>query len=593
MQDVSSDFIFFLQSHADQFKHHGVPQNLYTLIYHKLVNKIDDAGDYFQFCEMPEGIVPENGRLPPYGILCKKEDGIKANSTAFIIQHHFMAEREDAMMEAAKNPQVLLEYEQLFGIDATDMKPADRLQKFYDLMWEYNAALRLRDKDSDTDICVWYLLDSVGLSLTYDQHPNCKLIPFFFMPEEKFYTLLIPIEDISYAELLTSDYLTSLQLLPDEFSAIPLRNRFTAAREATQRLVDSYTPRKLGKVLSPASSFAVSQQPYTGAPHHIYSQIELIPKYLTIEPFVITDNIEEADGMFILDPLSDEKFGVLKGTRAYVDQVQGQKAFTLKNRLIDTMKEAYGDEYTKVLPQSFDMSNIDDAKEFVATYFEREKKGLDNYWIVKPNNYTHGKGISIFNDISAITKTANSIPCICSKYIINPLLFDGKKFDLRFIILFKYDVMWNTHKPDIYLYDTFWTRFANNAFDLDDLTNYETHFTVMNYGHKLTKLLDTDFITQFDDKFGKTCTWSSMKEKIEVLISRAFDAAIKTGKCTFETNSCAIFGADVMIDADFTPYLLEMNFQPDCTRACEYDKDFYNKVFTTLFKETKWAKQIY
>jgi len=50
-----------------------------------------------------------------------------------------------------------------------------------------------------------------------------------------------------------------------------------------------------------------------------------------------------------------------------------------------------------------------------------------------------------------------------------------------------------------------------------------------------------------------------------------------------------LYGMDVMIDGDMTPRLLEVNFSPDCHRAVNYDPNFYNDVFATLFLEN-WAR---
>ena len=594
MQDIDQNYIFFLQGHQAQLKQLQIPSKLHTTLYYKIINQIYDAGEYFQFCEMPEGICVENKeRKTPYGLLCIKEEGISKHSTLFIIEHHFMAEREEAMMTIAKNPQLLVEYEELFGVSGEGVEPSIRLQRFFDLMWEYNSSLRLHNKDKNEELCLWYMMDNVGLSIAYSQNPNCQLIPFYFMPEEKFYTLLIPVEDIGFAELITADHLNPLQLLPDEYSCIPLRNRYIEAQNVVNELIETYQETQITPFGSMKDEFPIVQQPYTGIPVRIYSQIDLIHKYLTIEPYKKSEDINNCDAMFLLQYISDEKFSILKGTRAYIDQFEGQKALTLKHELYKTMKLVYGEEYKKILPETYDLTDFDDVKSFVVKYFQREKEEKENHWIVKPCNNTHGKGIGIFNNISPIIKTANSIPCIVSKYITNPLLFNGKKFDLRFIVLMKYDIMWESQKPDVYLYNTFWTRFANNEFTLDDLTAYETHFTVMNYGHHLTKLLDTDFIEQFNRMFGDKCTWDIMKKKIELLLSRTFDAIVQSKLYIFEVNSCAIYGADIMIDEDFNPYLLEMNFQPDCTRACEYDNEFYNKVFSTFFNELTWATQIY
>ncbi|EKE39810.1 hypothetical protein ENUP19_0198G0015 [Entamoeba nuttalli] len=593
MQDITTEAVFFMQSHQEQFKRLGIPSNLVIPLYHKLVEQIFDAGKVFQFCEMPEGIVPENGRKSPFGLLCIKEEGIEANSDIFLIEHHFTAEREDAMMAIAKNPQILVEYEELFGINSDDADPATRLQRFYDLMWEYNFSLRLRSEEENKEKCLWYLLDNVGISIIYSKTPNCKLIPFYFIPTETFYTLLLPIQKIEYAEMISCDYLTPLQLLPDEYTAIPLRNRFIEAQEVVDEMIKSYEKKEIIEENKLAESYQIKQQEYISSPSKIYSQNDLIKKYLTISPFEHTEIINESDGIFLLNSLEDEEIEIFKGTNVYIDQFEGENSLTINKELYHTLKLAYGKEYIKIIPETFDFSNLEEVKEFVITYFKREKEGMDNYWIIKPITRTEGNRNGIFNNINAIIKIANSIPCIISKYIIEPLLINERKFELRFIVLMKYDVMWKSQKPDIYLYDRFWSHFTTNTFNLDDLNDYERHFTSKKYGNKINTMDHIDFIKQFNEKYGEECKWENLKEKIEILISRTFDAGIQTHKYKFEVNSCAIYGVDVMVDSHFNPILHQIKFQPDCTDACEDDNEFYNKIFTCFFKEQCNAKQIY
>lgn len=57
-------------------------------------------------------------------------------------------------------------------------------------------------------------------------------------------------------------------------------------------------------------------------------------------------------------------------------------------------------------------------------------------------------------------------------------------------------------------------------------------------------------------------------------------------------QSRAMYAVDLMLDwqeedgkKTIEPMICEMNFMPDCTRACKYHPNFFNDVFNTLFIE--------
>jgi hypothetical protein len=55
-----------------------------------------------------------------------------------------------------------------------------------------------------------------------------------------------------------------------------------------------------------------------------------------------------------------------------------------------------------------------------------------NMWIVKPTASSRGRGIYLVEDISEIPMDEH---CVVSRYITNPLLINGYKFDLRIYVL--------------------------------------------------------------------------------------------------------------------------------------------------------------
>ena len=55
-----------------------------------------------------------------------------------------------------------------------------------------------------------------------------------------------------------------------------------------------------------------------------------------------------------------------------------------------------------------------------------------NIWIMKPVGLSRGRGISLVHDISQVSYSSD---VVIQKYVHNPLLLDGYKFDLRLYIL--------------------------------------------------------------------------------------------------------------------------------------------------------------
>ena len=77
-----------------------------------------------------------------------------------------------------------------------------------------------------------------------------------------------------------------------------------------------------------------------------------------------------------------------------------------------------------------------------SVFLEDFKRTPSSVWILKPNGKSQGKGITIINKLAQLKRWYASIQkaagetkvrdsYVCSRYIENPLLIGGKKFDLR------------------------------------------------------------------------------------------------------------------------------------------------------------------
>lgn len=191
----------------------------------------------------------------------------------------------------------------------------------------------------------------------------------------------------------------------------------------------------------------------------------------------------------------------------------------------------------------------------------------------------------ITDNLSLMIRNMETGPKIAQKYITSPVLRKGRKVDLRYILLVK-----SISPLMLYLYKNFWIRSANNDYTVDrrHLSTYETQFTVMNYGNvsAFEQIDYKEFVSGFESDY--KVNWTVINEKIKKMLRNTFIAVATKYPEMHNDNSRAVYGIDIMIDADtMEPKLLEITFSPDCKRACEYYPDFYNDVFHTLYLETK------
>ncbi|KAF3553077.1 hypothetical protein F2Q69_00015991 [Brassica cretica] len=147
----------------------------------------------------------------------------------------------------------------------------------------------------------------------------------------------------------------------------------------------------------------------------------------------------------------------------------------------------------------------------------------------------------------------------------------------------------------LFLGETSHVRLSNNPYSLEkhSFFEYETHFTVMNYGRKLNHKPTAEFVREFEQEHN--VKWMDIHEKVKQVIRQVFEAAALVHPEMKSDKSRAMYGVDVMLDSSFQPKILEVTYCPDCMRACTYDmetingngivkaREFFNYVFGCLF----------
>ncbi|CAD8087466.1 unnamed protein product [Paramecium sonneborni] len=230
--------------------------------------------------------------------------------------------------------------------------------------------------------------------------------------------------------------------------------------------------------------------------------------------------------------------------------------------------------------------------------FKRQSQNGDTKtaWIMKPIGKSQGKGIFIFNKIQQISQWKNTLrynqdnpqaeAYIVQKYLADPLLIGGKKFDMRIYLLC------TSYQPlTLYLYRTGFARFTHHRYDNEDITNTYVHLTNVaiqktsdNYDEKLGGKWNLQTLKLYlMAKYGQEKVAETFYN-IQMLMIRSLQAVQKiiiNDKHCFE-----LYGFDILLDAQLKPWLLEVNASPSMTSNTPIDFELkcglLDDVFTII-----------
>ncbi|RNF18024.1 putative tubulin tyrosine ligase [Trypanosoma conorhini] len=369
--------------------------------------------------------------------------------------------------------------------------------------------------------------------------------------------------------------------------------------------------------------------PPTPPPHETVPSEELgvkPPLRVFTDSKLVSANLGDARHFFLVDLpqeaqvvwLSHDHIDDLDRFRdaQFVSQFPEERLFTSKRGLLQLIQGHYG--YVDWFQVSYDTTS--QLREFIGDFMVRQAQlrgtapdGVvtpddisflrssdgTNIWITKPVNLARSIDMTISSNLNALLKTIETGPKVVCKYLANTATLRCRKFDLRFIVAVRSFASEET-PMEAYVYNVFWTRFALEDYALNDFDRFEKHWTVMNYENpaKLIQLHDTEFIEEFNAEYARkgygTSLWArDVYPKIRKMLREALGVVKVHG--TDRRRCRAIYGVDVMLRETLggcpqartlEPSLLEINYSPDCKRACKYHPEFFNDVFKTLFLGT-------
>ncbi|POM66434.1 Tubulin-tyrosine ligase family [Phytophthora palmivora] len=221
-------------------------------------------------------------------------------------------------------------------------------------------------------------------------------------------------------------------------------------------------------------------------------------------------------------------------------------------------------------------------------FVEEFRRNPNAMWIMKPCSKAQGKGIFIINKLSQTKKWANqrwtNMPIkegyVVSRYIENPLLVGGKKFDLRmYVLVLSYRPM------QALVYREGFARFCNVKYSaaVDDMDNPFMHLTNVavqknnedynsNHGGKWSV---ANLCLYVEATRGRGAGEKLLRDIHSVMLHalRAVQNVIINDPHCFEC-----YGYDIIVDDNLKPWLVEVNASPSLSTTTKEDRSMKSRL---------------
>jgi len=251
--------------------------------------------------------------------------------------------------------------------------------------------------------------------------------------------------------------------------------------------------------------------------------------------------------------------------------------------------------YQSFFQESYRLDVKDDRNAFFDTYKEKE------LWISKPTGANQGRGIylirsteeverikNLYTEVEEKTKKKRKVPAarLVQRYVTNPLLLDGKKFDVRNYMLIASGQPYVVFYRDGYCRLTC-TQYDRNSKDLcSHLTNqamqkksplYEENKeeTVWSMD-RFNNYVNENYCNENSNKVPLNWVNTILKKKCQQIMLHCFNAV--RHRLDGKRGYFDLIGCDFLISDDFQVTLLEMNSNPALHTNCSVLKNVTPRV---------------
>ena len=254
-------------------------------------------------------------------------------------------------------------------------------------------------------------------------------------------------------------------------------------------------------------------------------------------------------------------------------------------RLSRELRKTGQESTVDFFPQTFVLPN-----DFIR--FRDETKGKDSIWIAKPVAGSMGQGILFLKGESEAVSWHNKniskynssetpedrmrLTYVVQRYIPNPFLVGGRKFDIRL-----YALTLSFSPLIVYIFRGGFCRFSSQPFTMNNFAERDIHLTNIAvqtqseaYNPRHGSKWDTQSLRiYFNQRFGDEVS-NKVFTAIQGIILNSLLSVLSS--VIPDKHSYELYGYDILIDQDLRPWLIEINASPslDANTEDDYDMKF-------------------
>ena len=218
----------------------------------------------------------------------------------------------------------------------------------------------------------------------------------------------------------------------------------------------------------------------------------------------------------------------------------------------------------------------------------RAANARKNLWMLKPGCSSRGRGIQVMDNLAELRKIIKPVrpleeDWVVQKYLEEPLLLRGRKFDIRCFALIS-----SADPLAVWMHEEYYLRISAKPFDLEvlDLNTHLTNFSISKYVPKEPdepfpeRMLSRQEFKEFLlAEFGPG-TFEQLEHRFREILAASAKAAAPS--LTPRPGAFELLGVDLMVDSCLQPWIIEFNATPSMEKSTSITERVIDQVFTDL-----------